>query len=166
MTPEQLTEAQILDWLRDVMDPESPVLSLVDLGVITGVSIAPETGRVTVEMTPTFAGCPAMDYMRREVEATLRRHGIADFAVNLTFDIPWTSNRVSAVGRQKLKDFRLSPPPHLDGPIQDLSILEYAECPHCGSTNTTLRTPFGPTLCRALHYCNACKQGFEQFKPI
>ena len=160
-----MTPAQITDWLREVMDPEIPVLSLVDLGVITGVEIA-ESGRVTVTMTPTFAGCPAMDYMRREVENTLRRHGIADFQVDLTFDVPWTSNRVSDVGRQKLRDFRLSPPPHLSGPIEDLSILEYAECQHCGSTDTTLRTPFGPTLCRALHYCNSCKQGFEQFKPI
>jgi ring-1,2-phenylacetyl-CoA epoxidase subunit PaaD len=166
MTSVQFTEAQIIDLLRSVMDPEIPVLSLVDLGVITHVIVSPETGRVTVEMTPTFAGCPAMDYMRRDVEQTLLRHGITDFAVNLTFDVAWSSNRLTDVGRQKLRDFRLSPPPHLDGPIQDLSILEYAECPNCGSTDTTLRTPFGPTLCRALHYCNACKQGFEQFKPI
>ena len=166
MTSDLLSETAVLDLLREVMDPEIPVLSLVDLGVITGVHIAPETGRVTVEMTPTFAGCPAMDYMRREVEATLTRHGITGFAVNLTFDVAWSSNRLTEVGRQKLRDFRLSPPPHLDGPLLDLRILEYAECPNCGSHDTTLRTPFGPTLCRALHYCNACRQGFEQFKPI
>ncbi len=163
--PTTRTPAEITDLLREVMDPEIPVLSLVDLGVITGVTVGAE-GRVTVEMTPTFAGCPAMEYMRREVENTLQRHGITDFAVNLTFDVPWTSNRVSEVGRQKLRDFRLSPPPYLAGPLTDLSILEYAECPNCGSHDTTLRTPFGPTLCRALHFCNACKQGFEQFKPI
>lgn len=160
-----MTSEQVTELLRQVMDPEIPVLSLVDLGVITGVDVA-GSGHVTVEMTPTFAGCPAMDYMRREVENTLQRHGITDFTVKLTFDVPWTSNRLSEVGRQKLREFRLSPPPQLDGPLADLDILEYAECPNCGSHDTTLRTPFGPTLCRALHFCNACKQGFEQFKPI
>lgn len=160
-----LTQDQVLEYLQEVMDPEIPVLSLVDLGVITDVQIA-ESGRVTVSMTPTFAGCPAMDYMRRDVEQTLHRHGVADVEVLMSFDVPWSSNHVSERGRQKLKEFRLSPPPRYEGTIVDLAILEYAECPNCGSTNTTLRSPFGPTLCRALHFCNDCKQLFEQFKPL
>lgn len=160
-----MTVATIMTYLQEVMDPEIPVLSLVDLGVVTGVVIA-ESGRVTVEMTPTFSGCPAMDYMRRDVEQTLKRHGIQDVEVRMSFDVPWSSNRLTEQGRQKLKDFRLSPPPRFEGPLTDLAILEYAECPICGSHNTTLRTPFGPTLCRALHFCYDCKQLFEQFKPL
>ncbi len=150
--------------LEEVKDPEIPVLSLVDLGVITGVEIS-DNNHVTVHMTPTFAGCPAMDYMKKDVERTLEKYGIPDHTVTMTFDNPWDSNKISEKGRKALKDFGLAPPPTYDL-ILDLDILEYATCPYCNSENTTMRTPFGPTLCRSMHYCNDCRQMFEQFKPL
>ncbi len=159
-----LTKDYILKLLEDVMDPEIPVLSLVDLGVITGIDISADA-HVTVHMTPTFAGCPAMDYMKKDVERTLEKNGITAHTVLMSFDNPWNSNKVSEKGRNALKGFGLAPPPKYDL-ILDLDILEYATCPNCESTNTTLRTPFGPTLCRAMHYCNDCRQMFEQFKPL
>lgn len=159
-----MNEKEILAWLEEVKDPEIPVLSLVDLGVITKIALT-EDGRVKVDMTPTFSGCPAMDMMRQEVEACLIKHGVTDFQVNINFDQPWNSNKISEKGRKALKEFGLAPPPK-DTLIVDLDILEHVHCPYCDSDNTELKTPFGPTLCRSLHYCHNCKQAFEQFKPV
>lgn len=163
----KLNKEQILVWLEAVKDPEIPVLSLVDLGVITGVEVSAE-GHVTVNMTPTFAGCPAMDYMQNDVKQTLEKHGVKEYTVNMSFDKPWNSNMVTEKGRKALKDFGLAPPPQYSSQnlILDIDILEHVPCPYCNSTDTTLRSPFGPTLCRSMHYCNNCRQMFEQFKPL
>ncbi len=154
----------ILAWLEQVKDPEIPTVSLIDLGVITDVLIG-EDGHVTVKMTPTFAGCPAMDYMRNEVEEVLRNKGVADFTVEMNFDTQWSSNNITKKGLQGLKKHGLAPPPRYQK-VVDLDILEPIECPHCGSKQTVMKSPFGPTLCRSLHYCNHCRQAFEQFKPV
>ena len=154
----------VLQWLSQVMDPEIPVVSLLDLGVITDVSVD-DTGRVQVNMTPTFVGCPAMDYMKQEVEQVLRDHQVKEFEVIVSFESQWSSNRITEKGRQALKKFGLAPPPKYEL-IPDLDILDQVSCPYCDSEDTTLKTPFGPTLCRSLHYCNSCKQAFEQFKPL
>jgi ring-1,2-phenylacetyl-CoA epoxidase subunit PaaD len=157
------TQGQILKLLEQVKDPEIPVLSLVDLGVITDVQISPH--KVRVQMTPTFSGCPAMEYMRKEVEAVLAAAGIEAFEVVMSFEHPWNSNKITPRGRAALQQFGLGPPPTYQV-IADLEILAHVPCPYCHSENTTLRSPFGPTLCRSLHYCHDCRQMFEQFKPV
>lgn len=154
---------QITQYLEEVKDPEIPVLSLVDLGVITDINIIND--KVTVHMTPTFTGCPAIDYMKKEVEEALARNGVEEFEVKLSFEKPWNSNKITEKGRKALKDFGLAPPPKHDL-VFDLDILEHVQCPYCGSDNTLMKSPFGPTLCRSLHYCDNCKQAFEQFKPL
>ena len=159
-----LSEATVREWLEEVKDPEIPVLSLNDLGVITGIKVMSEQ-HVQVMMTPTFVGCPAMDYMKQEVEQVLHQRGIEQADVQISFEIPWSSDRITERGRQALKKFGLAPPPQ-QALIEDLDILEHVECPNCGSTDTQLKTPFGPTLCRAIHYCTQCKETFEQFKPL
>jgi ring-1,2-phenylacetyl-CoA epoxidase subunit PaaD len=159
-----MTKELVLTWLDDVKDPEIPVLSLIDLGVITEVDVS--NGQVRVEMTPTFVGCPAMDYMRNEVVTVLKAHGIENPEVNVTLKKSWSSDHISEKGKAALKKFGLAPPPGLQGVIQDIEILEHAVCPRCNSTNTVMRSPFGPTLCRSLHFCNDCKEAFEQFKPL
>jgi len=164
MITSTFTSQQILDWLQEVKDPEIPVISLIDLGVITNVKID-SNQKVKVEMTPTFVGCPAMDYMVNEVKSTLKKYGAHNVEVNVTFKNHWSSNNISEAGRKALKQFGLAPPPQYDT-IVDIDILEQTPCPFCESTNTELKTPFGPTLCRAMHYCNNCKQAFEQFKPV
>jgi ring-1,2-phenylacetyl-CoA epoxidase subunit PaaD len=156
-------EKEILKWLEEVMDPEIPVLSLVDLGVITNIKVSDDL--VEVVMTPTFSGCPAMDMMRKEVEECLERHGVKNYKVHINFNEPWNSNKISEKGRIALKQFGLAPPPK-DTLIVDLDILENVSCPYCDSHNTELKSPFGPTLCRSLHYCHNCHQAFEQFKPV
>jgi ring-1,2-phenylacetyl-CoA epoxidase subunit PaaD len=153
-----------MELLEQVKDPEIPVLSLVDLGVITEVRILPDE-KVRVQMTPTFAGCPAMEYMRKGVEEALAAAGIASYEVVMSFEHPWNTNKITPKGRQALKQFGLAPPPVYQV-FTDLEILEHVPCPYCHSDNTTLRSPFGPTLCRSLHFCNDCRQMFEQFKPV
>lgn len=161
----KVTKEDILTLLEEVMDPEIPVLSLVDLGVITHIEIK-ENDFVKVTMTPTFVGCPAMDYMKDEVSQTLSKHGIDKHEVVITFEKQWNSDMITEKGRKALKQFGLTPPPKHGNLIEDLDILEHVECPNCGSTDTNLKSPFGPTLCRSLHSCNSCGEGFEQFKPI
>lgn len=158
------TKEKILALLQNVKDPEIPVLSLLDLGVITDVQVSPEN-YVTVKMTPTFSGCPAMEFMRKSVEETLAAAGVINYSVQVSFDQPWNTNKITPHGRAVLKEFGLAPPPVYQV-VLDLDILEQTSCPYCDSINTILRTPFGPTLCRSMHYCHNCRQMFEQFKPL
>ncbi len=152
----------VLDILETVKDPEIPVLSLVDLGVITDVNV--DGKNVTVKMTPTFVGCPAMEYMKTEVETALRQNGFEPH-VKITFEKPWSSDLISNKGKAALKKYGLAPPPD-NKLFTDLEILETAICPRCDGTNTEIKSPFGPTLCRALYYCQDCKEAFEQFKAL
>lgn len=155
---------EVKEWLKEVMDPEIPVLSLVDMGVITKI-VESSDGELMVYMTPTFVGCPAMDAMKKDVERVLVNNGVQDFKVIINFDEPWNSDKLTEKGRVALKQFGLAPPP-VHGNVIELDILEHVHCPYCDSDNTLLKSPFGPTLCRSLHYCDNCKQAFEQFKPI
>ncbi len=159
-----MTKEIVLGWLEEVKDPEIPVISLVDLGVITEVAV--DGARVRVEMTPTFVGCPAMDYMRNEVVSVLKNHGVESPEVNVTLKKSWNSDLLSEKGKEAIRKYGLAPPPALKGLIVDIDVLEHAKCPRCNGTNTVMKSPFGPTLCRSLHYCNDCREAFEQFKPL
>jgi len=158
-----ITEEKILHWLEEVKDPEIPVLNLIDLGVITGVDIV--DSHVKVSMTPTFAGCPAIDYMKKDVIRVLHEKGIENVEVEVSFKSQWNSNMITDKGRKALEEFGLAPPPRHNF-IIDIDILQHVKCPYCRSEDTEIKSPFGPTLCRSIHYCNGCKQAFEQFKPI
>lgn len=158
------TVESITNLLQQVKDPEIPTISLIDLGVITNIDIE-EDQRVHIKMTPTFAGCPAMDYMKNNVEEVLAENGIQSFLVEMNFDTQWSSNNITADGLKALKKHGLAPPPK-HNLIIDIDLLTNVKCPYCESTDTTLKSPFGPTLCRSLHYCNSCSQAFEQFKPV
>jgi ring-1,2-phenylacetyl-CoA epoxidase subunit PaaD len=158
------TEEQIWEALESVKDPEIPTLSMVDMGIITKVEIG-ESGQVCVEMTPTFVGCPALKMMERLVHDRLLEIGLNAITVKTTLDKPWNSNKISERGLLCLKKHGLAPPPKHDGEITD-ALLEDITCPFCGSKNVQLKSAFGPTLCRSLHYCNNCLQAFEQFKPV
>lgn len=164
MTALTPTIIDIYSWLEEVKDPEIPVLSLVDLGVITQVVIV--NNHVKVEMTPTFVGCPAMDFMKSEVTEVLKKHGIENPEVEINFKQAWSSDKISEKGKQALKKYGLAPPPSTKEILTDLDILDHAICPRCSGTHTEMKSPFGPTLCRSLHYCFDCREAFEQFKPI
>ena len=158
-----ITEETIYELLDAVKDPEIPVISVVDLGVIDEVSI--DGDKVTVGMTPTFAGCPAIDAMKADIEKVLGEAGIHNVEVNVLYNRPWTTNKITPKGRELLKDFGLSPPPAFEGMLS-LDVLQNAICPKCGSNNTFLMSTFGPTACRAIHHCKNCLETFEQFKPL
>lgn len=158
MTPEQIWSA-----LEDVKDPEIPVVSLVEMGMVRTVTL--DGDAVTVTLTPTFAGCPAQHVMAADVEARLRALGVARVNVQWVLSPPWTSDWITETARAKLKAFGLAPPPQHNGLIQ-IILNDEAPCPYCGSANTQLKNNFGPTLCRAIYYCNHCQQPFEQFKAL
>lgn len=158
-----LTEAEIWEILDEVKDPEIPVVSVVEMGIVRDIEIEGELVKVT--MTPTFAGCPALKVMQDDIEEKLKQAGVEKVAVRLSHNPPWSSDWISAEARAKLKGFGLTPPPMHGGKIE-LSLLEVVSCPYCSSENTSLKNSFGPTLCRAIFYCNDCRQPFEQFKPL
>lgn len=162
-----LTAEQVWEILEEVKDPEIPVVSVVELGLIRSVGVEEQnnTGAsVVIKFSPTFIGCPAIQVMQSEIEARLRQAGAASVQVKLALSPPWTSDWITPAGRIKLKDFGLAPPPRHAGQIE-LALSAAASCPYCDSADTTLKNNFGPTLCRAIYYCNSCQQPFEQFKP-
>lgn len=152
------------DALQDIKDPEIPVISVVEMGMITKLEI--NGNHVEVTMTPTFAGCPAIHVIQKDIkERLLQIPGVAGVEVIVSYKTRWNSNRISEKGRKAIKEFGLAPPMKHQGE-PDLSKLQEAQCPFCNSTNTTMNSAFGPTLCRATHYCYSCQQSFEQFKPL
>ena len=160
-----LTAERVLVALEDVRDPEIPTISVVDMGIITNVVVL-DADTVRVAMTPTFVGCPAIDVMKHDVEQAVRSLGVEHVQVDVNFDVPWSTNRLTEKGRAALLKHGLAPPEQFDTLALELEVLNNVACPYCGSRNTTLKSPFGPTLCRSLHYCNACLQAFEGFKPL
>ena len=154
-----VSETQVWAALAEIADPEIPVISLVDLGVIRSVDV--REGHVHVEFTPTFLGCPALEVMKRALEEKVRELG-AEPDVEVVNDDSWGTDKITAAGREKLRAAGFAPPaPRL---VQLQSVVH--RCPYCGSTDTTLENIFGPTPCRSLRYCNGCSQPFEQFKTI
>ncbi|MDW8272825.1 MAG: 1,2-phenylacetyl-CoA epoxidase subunit PaaD [Chitinophagales bacterium] len=150
--------------LEQVKDPEIPVLSVLDMGIINEAK-AEGLGHVEVIMTPTFVGCPALDVIKSEIEKALLKAGFKSASVNVDYQTKWTSDRMSAEAKEKLRKFGIAPPTVIHGEITE-EALNDVRCPYCGSTDTTLRAPFGSTLCRAIRFCFSCRQGFEQFKPV
>ncbi|MFO0972395.1 MAG: 1,2-phenylacetyl-CoA epoxidase subunit PaaD [Phycisphaerae bacterium] len=164
-------EHRVRAAVASVTDPEIPVLSIVDLGMVNGVAVEPD-GSAVVRITPTFVGCPATELISQNIRDAVRAAGVDDVRVELEFDPPWTSARISAAGREKLLAFGLAPP-HRGASSADAapdaaieSNFHRVPCPHCGSTQTDLESIFGPTLCRSIHYCRGCRQSFEHFKPV
>ena len=160
----QISKPDILKALEEVKDPEIPTISVVDLGIITDVKINGDES-VLIMMTPTFSGCPALKMLENLVKGRIESLGVEKVEVKTTFDVQWNTNMITVKGREMLKKHGLAPPPELKGVIQ-IETLKNVTCPYCGSKDTELKSPFGPTLCRSLHYCNNCKQAFEQFKPV
>src|SRR5690349_6070778 len=122
------SKQEVLQWLEAVKDPEIPVLSLVDLGVITNIEVA--ANQVHVEMTPTFVGCPALDFMKSEVIEVIKAQGIDNVSVSISFKRPWSSDMISEKGKVALKKFGLAPPP-ASAYIADIDLLEHAQCSRC-----------------------------------
>jgi ring-1,2-phenylacetyl-CoA epoxidase subunit PaaD len=160
-----VTAEQVWSALAEVEDPEIPVLSIVELGVVRDVQV--DGDRVHVEFTPTFLCCPALEVMRAQMaEAIEGLGGEADVAVVL--DDSWSTDRITPEGRGKLRAAGFAPPAPREAAAPKLVQLQSGafRCPYCGSTDTRLENIFGPTPCRSIRYCTSCRQPFEQFKTI
>ncbi len=160
-----MTAAQVWDALDAVPDPEIPVVSLVDLGVVRDVSV--DGRHVRIEFTPTFLGCPALEAMKTAMEEKVAELG-AEPEVQVIADDSWSTDRITPAGREKLRDAGFAPPAPREASAPTLVQLRAGvfRCPYCGSTKTRLENIFGPTPCRSLRYCESCRQPFEQFKTI
>ena len=183
-----VTEAQVWDALDEIPDPEIPVISLVDLGVIRSVDVS--GGQVHVELTPTFLGCPALEAMKRALEEKVSELG-AEPDVRVIQDDSWSTDKITPAGREKLRAAGFAPPAPREAsapnagsvaaqggdarretgsPSARLGLVQLQahvhRCPYCGSTDTKLENIFGPTPCRSIRWCESCRQPFEQFKTI
>lgn len=158
-------ETAVWHALSQIPDPEIPVVTLVEMGIIREVIIDEDADAIEVVMTPTFSGCPALAAMQHAVEVTMRNLGYKSVKVTTTLSPPWTSDWITDEARAKLKAFGLAPPRRHGGNIE-ITFFEPIRCPRCDSANTSIQNSFGSTLCRAIHYCNDCQDAFEQFKPL
>ena len=149
--------------LQTVKDPEIPVVSVVEMGIVR--EIAQTDAGVRITITPTFAGCPALQVIKAEIIKCVHGLGAGDVEIVVALAPRWTTEWIGEEARAKLKAFGLAPPPRFLGKV-NVFFEEPVACPYCGSNNTTLKNTFGSTLCRAIYYCQACQQPFEQFKPI
>jgi len=157
---------QLFAILDEVKDPEVPVLSVVELGIVRDVAV--EGDAVTVTVTPTYSGCPAMAVIERDIEAALRAHGAEHVTVRTTYTPAWTTDWIPAQAREKLRAYGIAPPGPADhdAPVLIGRRRAVARCPFCGSNDTETRSDFGSTACKSLHVCHSCKQPFEEFKAI
>jgi len=159
-----VTADEVWEALAEIPDPEIPVISLVDLGVVKDVRV--EDGKVHVDFTPTFMGCPALDTMRLAMQEKIADLG-AEPDIHVRLDDSWSTDDINAAGREKLRTAGFAPPaPRTAGKLELVQLQRGFRCPYCGSTNTRLENLFGPTPCRSIRYCDDCRQPFEQFKTI
>ncbi|WP_170773569.1 1,2-phenylacetyl-CoA epoxidase subunit PaaD [Ruegeria lacuscaerulensis] len=150
-----VTEAEVWDWLENVPDPEIPVISVVDLGVIRGVDVRNDS--VTVTITPTYSGCPAMAVIALDIETELSRNGIDNLDIQIRIAPAWTTDWLSPRGRARLEEFGIAPPQPAGGPER---------CPHCKSEQVEKISQFGSTPCKAQWRCMDCLEPFDYFKCI
>jgi ring-1,2-phenylacetyl-CoA epoxidase subunit PaaD len=149
------------DAAAQVVDPEIPVLTIADLGVLRDVAV--HDGRVEVAITPTYSGCPAMNMIALEIELALEREGIARPVIRTVLSPAWTTDWMSDDGRRKLREYGIAPPVNGSGRRALFGEQEVA-CPQCGSANTELLSEFGSTSCKALWRCKSCREPFDYFK--
>jgi ring-1,2-phenylacetyl-CoA epoxidase subunit PaaD len=159
-----VSREQIYNWLEEVSDPEIPVLSVVDLGVVRDAQII--NGDWLITITPTYSGCPAMKTMEEDILSKLKEKGISSAKVELVLAPAWSTDWLSENGRIKLREYGIAPPEH----EIDKSVL-FAEptvvpCPKCSSRNTRMVSQFGSTACKALYQCNDCQEPYDYFKCL
>jgi ring-1,2-phenylacetyl-CoA epoxidase subunit PaaD len=164
------TVQQVREVLATVTDPEIPVITIAELGILRDVEIDAE--RITVTITPTYSGCPAMDEIAADVRTALAEHGWNDVTVRTALAPAWTTDWMSEDGRRKLRAFGIAPPaPRSAGPVlvqlgpRPAGPPAQVACPHCGSEQTEELTPFASTSCKALWRCRSCREPFDYFKP-
>lgn len=162
MSPE---EKQIWSWLEEVSDPEIPVLTVTDLGVVRKVELIEDL--CIVSITPTYSGCPAMNEIEENILAVLKEKGVEKIKVKTILSPAWTTDWMTEKGKEKLREFGIAPP---EGSSADKSVLfgeaKKVRCPHCKSRDTEMISQFGSTACKSLYKCKSCLEPFDYFKCI
>ena len=161
------TVTQVREVLAEVTDPEIPVITIEDLGILREVAV--DGGHVTVTITPTYSGCPAMDEIRADIRTALAEHGWTDVEVRMVLAPAWTTDWMSEAGREKLRAFGIAPPAaRAAGPVPvtlgTVQLRPRVTCPQCGSGDTEELTRFASTSCKALWRCRSCREPFDHFK--
>ncbi|WP_328911208.1 phenylacetate-CoA oxygenase subunit PaaJ [Streptomyces sp. NBC_00234] len=165
MVTETRLEAELHRLAGAVPDPELPVLTLDELGVLRGVQVdGPDS--VTVRLTPTYTGCPAIETMSADIERVLHDHGVKDVSVVTVLAPAWSTDDISDEGRRKLSEFGIAPPRPQGAAGGPVPLTLAVRCPHCGSTDTELLSRFSSTACKALRRCVACREPFDHFKEL
>ena len=172
MVAREATVAEIWAWLGDIADPEIPVISILDLGIVRDVAWATihERRTLRVTVTPTYSGCPATGVIERDIVAALHARGIEDVVVALAYAPAWTTDWLTASGREKLRAYGISPPRlrATSTPSDSIDLIGYVDeravCPRCGSEAVTLTSRFGSTPCKSLYACASCREPFDHFK--
>jgi ring-1,2-phenylacetyl-CoA epoxidase subunit PaaD len=169
VTQDDSLETRIWDLMSQIFDPEIPVISIVDLGIVRKVELI-STGngdpKVTVTITPTYSGCPAMDVITMNIRMKLLEHGFKNFDIKTSLSPAWTTDWMSTEGKEKLTAFGIAPP----NPSQSVCTIdlfqeqEVVQCPRCKSYHTTMISRFGSTACKALYQCTDCNEPFDYFK--
>jgi ring-1,2-phenylacetyl-CoA epoxidase subunit PaaD len=155
--------AEVVDVVSNVADPEIPVLTIADLGILRDVRV--EAGRVQVTITPTYSGCPAMEVIRRDIVDACARHGWHHVEVHAVLSPAWTTDWMSEAGKRKLRDYGIAPP-EPRGTKRPVLVQLSVRCPHCGSPDTRELSRFGSTACKSLRVCTTCREPFDHFKAF
>jgi ring-1,2-phenylacetyl-CoA epoxidase subunit PaaD len=162
---QNFTEEAILSFLQEIPDPEIPVISIVELGVIRKINVL--DSEVSIELTPTYSGCPAMKQMEDDIITTLNKHGIPQVSIKTVYTPAWTTDWISPEAKEKLRKYGIAPPQEI---TTDKSFLtgktKQIKCPRCGSLHTEMVSQFGSTACKALYKCKDCLEPFDYFKCI
>ncbi|RFM29943.1 1,2-phenylacetyl-CoA epoxidase subunit PaaD [Deminuibacter soli] len=163
-SPQPLTTANIWQVLETVHDPEIPVLSVIDLGIVREVTV--QQNEVHITITPTYSGCPAVDAIRMHIRLALLQQGIHDIHIHTSLSPAWTTEWLTEAGKNKLKSYGIAPPLHLQQVCSPDAFQreEAVPCPRCNSHNTHMISRFGATACKALYQCNDCHEPFDYFK--
>lgn len=160
-----MNKESVYQLLENVTDPEVPVLSVVDLGIIRNIELSDEPdGEVVVTITPTYSGCPAMDVIAMGIRMALASGGYRKVVIKSQLSPAWTTDWMSESGKKKLQEYGIAPPVRKSSSVLGLFEQDNIACPRCGSTQTELITNYGPTSCKALYKCLLCLEPFEHFK--
>ena len=154
------TVAELEAWVGEVPDPEIPVITIADLGILRGVVV--DGSSVVVTITPTYSGCPAMEEIRADIVTVLAGHGVQDVRVEMVLSPAWTTDWMSDAGRRKLADYGIAPPRRTGGPVAVQ--LGGLTCPQCGSRDTEELSRFASTSCKSMWRCRSCREPFDHFK--
>lgn len=159
MVAVRTSTSEIWDWLKQIADPEIPVLSIVDLGIVRDVQWTSDESELVITITPTYSGCPALEVIAGDIRSSMKEHGIEQLRLETKLSPAWTTDWMNEQAKERLRLYGIAPPSRL------VSILDVAvSCPHCGSRSTELMSRFGSTPCKAIHKCRSCLEPFDAFK--